>query len=89
MEAKGIGRWLDTTREKHAGTWKILFFVLLAGLVGVNLFLRPHHAEYGYDTIPGFWAAFGLLVAVLMVLVMKKIVQPLIERPEESDDDDA
>ncbi len=89
METKGFGHWLDTTREKQKGTWKILFFLLLAGLVGVNLFLRPHHAEYGYDTIPGFWAAFGLLVSVLMVLVMKKIVQPLIERPEDSDDDDS
>lgn len=89
MDTKGFGHWLETTREKDKRTWKILFYLLLAGLVGLNLFLRPHHAEYGYDTVPGFWAAFGLLVSVLMVLVMKMIVQPLIEGPEDADDDDS
>jgi flagellar biosynthesis/type III secretory pathway M-ring protein FliF/YscJ len=53
----------------------------------VNFFIHPRHAEYFLDNYPGYWALFGLVVAVVMVLVMKKIVQPLLKRPEEKDDD--
>jgi len=83
-----LGRVLDTTRKKHAKFWGLVFFVILAGLVGINVLIRPHHAEYVYDTYPGFWALFGLGVALVMVLVMKKIIYPLIEGPEDSYDDE-
>ncbi len=73
-----MGHWLEVTRKKHHRGWAGLFFVLLAALVGLNFFIHPHHAEYIYDKYPGFWAVFGLAVAVLIVLVMKKIIQPLI-----------
>jgi len=82
-----LGKWLDTTRKRHARLWGVVFFLILAGLVGINFFVFPYHAEYHYDAYPGFWALFGLAVAVLMVLVMKKIIYPLIAGPEDSYDD--
>lgn len=43
----------------------------------------PH---FGYDYIPGFFALFGFLGAVFMVVFVKKMVQPVIEVPEDPDD---
>ena len=83
-----LGSWLDTTRKKHATFWGVVLFVILAALVGFNVFIRPHHAEYLYDKYPGFWAVFGLVVAVLMVFVMKILIYPLINGPEDSYDDE-
>jgi hypothetical protein len=83
-----LGPWLDRTRKKHATFWGLLFLVILAALVGINFFILPHHAEYLYDRYPGFWALFGMAVAVLMVLVMKKLIYPLITGPEDSYDDE-
>ncbi len=82
-----IGSWLEETRKNHRAGWTKLFFGFLAVLVALNFFIHPHHAEYVYDKYPGFWAVFGVGVAVVMVLIMKKIIQPLIVRPEDSEDD--
>ncbi len=35
------------------------------------------------DAYPGFWALFGLVVGVLMVVIMKRMVQPAIVRKED------
>jgi hypothetical protein len=82
-----LGNFLDMTRKRHVKQWTLLFFLILAGLVVANFFIHPHHPEYHYDVYPGFWALFGLFVAVLMVIVMKKVVYPLISGPEDSSDD--
>jgi hypothetical protein len=82
-----LGNWLDKTRKRHAKIWAVVFFLILAALIGINFFVHPHHAEYLYDVYPGFWAGFGLFIALLMVLVMKKIIYPLITGPEDSYDD--
>jgi hypothetical protein len=34
------------------------------------------------ETTTGFWAVFGVVVSVIMVLVLKKIIYPLINKPE-------
>ena len=82
-----LGNWLDMTRRRHLKKWVLLFFFILAGLVVANFFIHPQHPEYHYDIYPGFWAVFGLFVALLMIIVMKKIVYPLISGPEDSSDD--
>jgi uncharacterized ion transporter superfamily protein YfcC len=82
-----LGKWLDTTRKRHTRFWGVVFLFILACLVAINFFLHPPHAEYHFDEYPGFWAFFGLVVALLMVLVMKKIIYPFITGPEDSYDD--
>jgi len=82
-----IGSWLEETRKSHRTAWKWLFFGFLAALVVLNFFIHPHHAEYIYDKYPAFWAVFGVVVAVAMVLIMKKGVQLIIAMPEDSEDD--
>jgi hypothetical protein len=36
-----------------------------------------------FDVYPGFWSLFGLIVGLAMVIVMKKIVQPMISRGDD------
>ena len=63
--------------------WKKAFWIFLGLILLANFFIHPHEAEYGLDAYPGFWAVFGLVVTVVLVFVMKKIIQPMIVRPEE------
>ncbi|MGA9477599.1 MAG: hypothetical protein WBV21_07455 [Desulfobacterales bacterium] len=85
--SEGLGNFLDRLRKGNIGVWKLGLFVFLGAALVVNFFIHPRHAEYFLDNYPGHWAVFGLVVAVAMILFMKKIVQPLLKRPEEKDDD--
>ncbi len=68
--------------KDHTTLWKMAFFVFLAGLVGMNVVLHPHHAHFALETRIGFWAGFGVAVSVTLILVLKKIIYPLINKPE-------
>jgi len=82
MSQNGLGdllaKWSD-----NAKTWKIIFFVVLGVLVLLNVPFVSHHPHFGLDRYPGFFAAFGLIVGLAMVIIMKKIVQPFIARKED------
>jgi len=82
-----LGNFLERARKHHCKGWKWGFFLFLGGALGANFMIRPHHAEFGLDAYPGFWALFGLALTIAMVFVMKKIIQPLLVRPEETVDD--
>jgi hypothetical protein len=77
-----FGMLLNALRAR-TGFIAILFFLGLAGLVLANVFVRPHEAEYVFDAYPGFWALFGLVVGLAMVIIMKKIIQPMISRGDD------
>lgn len=77
-----FGMLLNWLRSK-TGIISALLFLGLAGLVLANVFIRPHHAEFGLDAYPGFWAVFGLVGGLAMVIIMKKIVQPMISRGDD------
>ena len=84
----GFGNFLDRMRKgRTVRAWKIGLFVFLGAALTVNFFVYPHQAQYFIDNYPGYWALFGLLVSVAMILVMKKIVYPLLKGPEDKDDD--
>ncbi len=83
---RSFGEKLDATRKQNIKAWKTGFWIFLGLAVGANFFIHPHHAEFGLDAHPGFWAFFGLMVTVAMVFVMKKIIQPMLVRPEEKND---
>jgi hypothetical protein len=78
----GLGIMLEKMRDNWK-TWRMIFFVVLAVLVALNFFIHPHHPHFGLDKYPGFWAIFGCGIGLVMVLVMKKIVQPTIGRKED------
>lgn len=43
---------------------RLAMYVALAVLVALNLFILPHEPHFGIDGWPGFWAVFGVVVAV-------------------------
>lgn len=74
---------LLTALRKHRGVVGVLWFLGLAGLVVANVFSRPHVPEFVLDAYAGFWAAFGLIVGLALVIIMKKVVQPMISRGDD------
>jgi peptidoglycan/LPS O-acetylase OafA/YrhL len=86
QEPKLLGRWLEIARER-AGTFKVLLYLVLAALVGLNFLIVPHEPEFAAEKLPGFWALFALIGTVVMVVVLKKIVYPILAQPEEDSND--
>lgn len=86
QEPKLLGSWLEMARER-AGAFKLLLYLVLAALVGLNFFIVPHEPEFAAEKLPGFWALFALIGAVVMVVVLKKIVYPVLAQPEEDAND--
>jgi hypothetical protein len=75
-------------QKRAASRFRLAAFLAgLAGLAVLNLFLRPSHPHFGLDALPLFWPLFGLGVGLVMVLAVKKIIQPLIVRKEDYYDD--
>lgn len=81
-ELTPLGAFFEKLREKD-GTFRMLMYVLLAVLVALNFICNTHEPHFGIDKYVGFWAGFGLVFGLAMVIVMKKIVQPFIARDEE------
>ncbi len=79
--ATNLSRLLLQAKEKSL-FWKKVFFCALGALVGINLFLHPHHAHFAMETTVGFWAVFGVCASVTMIVVLKKIIFPLINKSE-------
>ncbi|MDL2259922.1 hypothetical protein LJB99_03485 [Deltaproteobacteria bacterium OttesenSCG-928-K17] len=79
-----FGRWLEENRAPgRRSMWRLAMFGLLALLLALNFVVPNHHPHFEIDDIPGFWPAFGLGLGVIMIFLVKKIVQPLIKRPED------
>ncbi|MBF0480063.1 MAG: hypothetical protein HQK81_00455 [Desulfovibrionaceae bacterium] len=77
-----FGEWLAHAQERSQGyAWAM--FAFLAFLVALNFLIYPEEGHFVLDVLPGFWAVFGLGVAVGMTLVLKKIIFPLISRSED------
>ena len=82
-----LSQVLIKARGADLPRWRKLFWGVLLALLVSNFFMHPQHAEYVLDAYLGFWPLFALVVTLLMVLVMKKVVQPLIDRSEDGRDD--
>ncbi len=46
-------------------------YVVLAVMVVLNFLILPPHPHFGAEKIPGFWAVFGLGVAVALARLAK------------------
>lgn len=66
--------------ERH----RILALVALVLLLALGALLgRPEHPHFAFETIPGFWAAFGFAAACLFVLVVRRLGERLLQRRED------
>lgn len=61
-------------------TSRLVTITVVAFVVGVGLDLL-----IGYSPVPGYGAAIGLFGCLGLILVAKKVVAPLVDRPESHD----
>lgn len=59
------------------------FFIALGVLVGLNLFIHPHHPHFALEKFPGFWAVFGLVAALVLGKVAKGSAHTFLGKPED------
>lgn len=66
------------------GLKKILtiFYSFLLLLIVIDPFIHKH-AFFGFDGMPSFNGAFGLVACVLLVLAAKYILRPIVMRGED------
>ena len=77
-----LGRFFQK-QQKHARLWLAVVLLVLAGLAAASVFFTAPEPHFYLDAYPCFWPLFGLIVGLVMIVVMKKLVQPLIERKED------
>ena len=58
-----------------------VFYISLVLLVVVDLFI-PKHPYFTWEEYPSFYATYGFVACVLLVLLAKYILRPLVRRRE-------
>jgi len=59
-----------------------IFFATLVILLGVDFFVHKH-AFFPWEEWPEFYAIFGFVACVVLVLTAKYILRPLVKRDED------
>lgn len=59
----------------------IAFFISLAALLVVDFFIAKH-GHWPFENVPNFFAAYGFVSCVVLVLVAK-VLRLMIKRPED------
>lgn len=62
---------------------KRLFFGSLGLLLVLNLFILPHHPHFGLEKVPGFWAAFGFVGALILARLAKGAAHTFLGKDED------
>lgn len=58
-----------------------VFFASLIALIVIDLFVHKH-PYFAFEGYPSFYATFGFVACVVLVLAAKYILRPLIKRKE-------
>ncbi|HEB51142.1 MAG TPA: hypothetical protein ENI89_11090 [Desulfobulbus sp.] len=72
-----------TWLRRHLHAVRLAFCCLLGLLILLDLLVPRHHVSFLGDEIPGFWALFGLLACVLIIVVSKWLGRVWLFRPED------
>lgn len=82
MSADNENKDRGLSSREFTGLEKV-FFIGLFVLVMLNLlFLHPHHPHFEAEKIPGFWAVFALVVALLMGRIAKGCAHTFLGKDE-------
>jgi len=60
----------------------ITFFTVTGALLAIDLFYHKH-AIFPWEEYFGFYAVFGFVACVILVIVAKYILRPLVMRKED------
>jgi peptidoglycan/LPS O-acetylase OafA/YrhL len=77
-----LGRFL-AERTERTRPWSRAMVAALATVAVLGLVIPNHHPHFGFDAWPLFWPAFGLGLGAALIFLAKKVVQPIIKRPED------
>ncbi len=69
--------------KKRVATIKWIFYALLAVVFAADFFAERHHANFPWDNIPGFSAAYGFLSVVVIIIVSKVIGKVVVSKKED------
>jgi hypothetical protein len=61
---------------------KIIFFILLVSLLVSDFFIPKEHAMLFGESLPGFYAVFGLIATLLIIIVSKVLGHLFIMKKE-------
>ncbi len=62
---------------------KIIFIIVLIGLVVADYFIHPHHPHFFWDEIPGVHALIGIVAALVFVYLSKVLGGLFIQQRED------
>jgi len=79
---KNIGNYLEDQRQKTS-FWKKFLYAILIVLVGLNLFIYTHHPHFSLEKLPGFWAVFGVIAAILLAKFAKGASHTILGKHED------
>tara|TARA_Y100000294_G_C8352364_1_gene255254 strand:+ start:221 stop:475 length:255 start_codon:yes stop_codon:yes gene_type:complete len=65
-----IPKIIDSIRTKNV---KAIAYFILGLLVIIDFFIPRNKVHFFGDSIPGFWALFGLIACILIIIVSKWI----------------
>ena len=57
--------------EQYASPRRRLFYLVLVLIVIADFLASPEHAEYLWDSLPGWSAVYGFVSCVLLIFVSK------------------
>ncbi len=77
-----IVRFITWLRD-HMMLVKGFCYAVLAGLLIGDLFVPRHHPHFIGDIIPGFWAAFGFVACVIIIIGSKWLGTAFLFRPDD------
>ncbi|MEA1967903.1 MAG: hypothetical protein U9N77_06760 [Thermodesulfobacteriota bacterium] len=60
----------------------VIFFSSVVILFVVDFFVHKH-AHFPFETWPVFYAVFGFVACVLLVLISRFVLRPLVKREED------
>jgi hypothetical protein len=58
-------------------------FIVLGVLVALNIFIRSHDPHFVIDWVPGFWAVFGVMVAIVLGRAAKGAAHTFLGKDED------
>lgn len=70
--------------DNKRNVWLVVkaLFALCIALIVADFFI-PKHGDFYWENVPQFFAAYGLVTCILLVLAAKYILRPLIKRKED------
>lgn len=62
---------------------KILSYICLAIIVAVDFFISREHVYFPWERVPGFYALFGLIACILIIVIAKTLGKKWLMKKED------